>query len=249
MTMPIDARELTASEIARQLEGRRSGAGYKARCPAHEDKNPSLSIRDSDDKVLLHCHAGCSQRVVIEKLRRMGLWPEKVRIQRRRTVAEYDYRDETGALLYQVVRTDPKGCYQRRPDGAGGWVNKKGTRQVLYRLREVLEAAIIFVVEGEKDVERLREHGFVATTNAGGADAPWLPQFTEALRGKEIILIPDNDPPGRKRVLKIARALLHSAARIIVLELRDAKDMSDWFDCGHREIELIAQVEGQEVSR
>jgi len=80
---------------------------------------------------------------------------------------------------------------------------------------EVLQAPIVFVVEGEKDVETLRDYGFVATTNAGGAEAPWLPQFTQALRGREVILLPDNDGPGRKRVLNIARALLGKVARLL----------------------------------
>jgi 5S rRNA maturation endonuclease (ribonuclease M5) len=70
------------------------------------------------------------------------------------------------------------------------------------------------LVEGEKDVDTLRGHGFVATTNAGGAKAPWLSDFTESLRGREVILIPDNDEPGRARVLTIARALLGKAARL-----------------------------------
>src|SRR6185295_10961136 len=97
---------------------------------------------------------------------------------------------------------------------SGEYVWQKYPRQVLYRLPEVLEAPIVFVVEGEKDVETLRTHGFVATTNAGGAKQPWLPQYTEALRGCEVILIPDNDAPGRCRVVGIARALLGKAARI-----------------------------------
>jgi putative DNA primase/helicase len=147
------------------------------------------------------------------------------------------------------VRTELKGFYQRRPDGDGGWINKKNKYQVLYRLREVLEAPIVFVVEGEKDAESLRAHGFVATTNAGGANAPWLPSFTETLRGREVILIPDNDNPGRRRVLTIARALLRHAAQIIVLELGDGKDISEWFDRGHSELELISQVQDYEVTR
>lgn len=118
---------------------------------------------------------------------------------------------EHGNLLYQIVRYQPKDFKQRRPDGCGGWTWRKGERQVLYRLPEVLEAPIVFVVEGERDVETLREHGFVATTNAGGAKSLWAPQYTEALRGREVILVPDNDAPGRKRVLNIVRALLSLA--------------------------------------
>jgi DNA primase len=84
----------------------------------------------------------------------------------------------------------------------------------------VLESPIVFVCEGEKDVETLREHGFTATTNAGGASAPWLSQYTDALRGREVILVPDGDRPGRERVARIARALLGNVARLVILDLR-----------------------------
>jgi putative DNA primase/helicase len=238
---------VTADSLARALDGRRSGSCWMAKCPAHQDRNPSLSIRDVDGKVLLHCHAGCTQRAVIEALKALGLWGDSTPIQRT-IVATYDYRDEAGRLLYQVLRYQPKRFLQRRPDGRGGWIWKKGLRQVLYRLPEVLKAPIVFVVEGEKDVETLRSQGFAATTNAGGADAPWLPEYTEALSGKEVILIPDRDAPGRQRVIRIARALVGQVAKLIILELEDAKDATEWFERGHSELELIAQIEGQEVA-
>ena len=240
---------MTIDSIARALNARRSGAGWIAKCPAHDDKNPSLSIRDADGKVLLHCHAGCTQGDVIDALKAHGVWQPE-RTENSRIVAQYDYTDEQGILLYQVVCYQPKDFKQRRPDGCGGWIWRKGSRQVLYHLPEVLEAPIVFVVEGERDVETLREYGFVATTNAGGAKAHWAPQFTEALRGREVILIPDNDAPGRKRVVNIARALLGKVARLIVLELEGgAKDVSEWFGRGHSELELIALLDGDEVSR
>jgi hypothetical protein len=66
-----------AAEIAGALHGRRCGLGWIARCPAHEDRSPSLSITERDGTVLLHCHAGCAQQSVINALRSMGLWPEK----------------------------------------------------------------------------------------------------------------------------------------------------------------------------
>ena len=149
-------------------------------------------------------------------------------------------------MLYQIVRFEPKGFSQRYPDGNGGWAWKKHPRQVLYHLPEVLESPIIFLPEGEKDCETLREGGFVATTNAGGAQAPWLPTFTESLRGREVILMPDADQPGRARVLKIARALLGTAARIIILDDLPGytKDITAWFEAGHSECELIAVLEG-----
>jgi 5S rRNA maturation endonuclease (ribonuclease M5) len=188
---------------------------------------------------------------VLEGLRARGLWQSWQSIPKapRKIVATYGYTGERGDLLYQVVRYDPKEFKQRRPDGHGGWIWKKGPRQVLYRLSEVIEAPIVFVVEGERDVETLRDYGFVATINAGGADAPWLPQYTKTLSDKEVILIPDNDSPGKRRVLKIARALVGRVAKLIVLELKDAKDITAWFERGHSELELIAQVEGQAVNQ
>jgi DNA primase len=234
--------------IIRGLHARRSGSSYMAKCPSHDDRNPSLSIREVDGKVLLKCHAGCSQSAVIDALKAKGLWRSQSEVHRKIAVT-YDYTDGDGGLLYQVVRFEPKGFSQRRPDGYGGWIWKKSDRQVLYHLPEVLEAAIVFVVEGEKDVETLRAHGFIATTNAGGANAPWLPQYTEALIGREIFLIPDNDPPGRKRVVAIARALMGKAAKITIVELDGAKDVTAWFEQGHSEVELIAQVEGEEVTQ
>jgi hypothetical protein len=65
----------TAKTIARTLGGRKAGGGWTAHCPAHDDRTPSLSIRDTDDgKVLICCHAGCEQEQVISILRSRGLW-------------------------------------------------------------------------------------------------------------------------------------------------------------------------------
>jgi len=242
--------------MARGLKNARKCAGaWVACCEAHEDNNPSLSLKDSDDgRVLVHCHAGCSQDAVIESLKARGLWPDRVskaicHPRTDRIVAEYNYVDELGILLYQVVRLEPKRFLQRYPDGAGRWIYKKYAGQVLYRLPKVLEASTVFFVEGERDVETLRAHGFPATTTAGGANAPWLPQFTAALAGREVILIPDRDAAGFARVKRIARALLGNVARLVYLELEDGKDVSEWFERGHSELELLAQLQGEEVTR
>lgn len=243
---------MTAGTIAHHLRGRKQQGGYMACCPAHKDRTPSLSLKDSGDgKVLVHCHAGCEQSAVVDALKSKGLWPEReTKNQDHRIItAAYDYTDAAGNLLYQVVRFEPKHFLPRYPNGRGGWIWRKHAAQVLYHLPEVLEASIVFIVEGEKDVETLRSHGFVATTNAGGADAPWLPRFTMALRGREIIIVPDNDKPGKRRALRIARALLHVAAKLTILELEGAKDITEWFASGHSELELIAQLDGERVSK
>jgi hypothetical protein len=67
---------VNAEEIANSLCGCRKIAGSKwiACCPAHNDKNPSLSITQTHDKVLVHCFAGCEQRDVLRALTELGLW-------------------------------------------------------------------------------------------------------------------------------------------------------------------------------
>ncbi len=65
---------MTAEAIARQLGGRRCGASWLARCPAHEDHTPSLGLRDAAGRVLVRCYAGCQQGDVLDALRSRGLW-------------------------------------------------------------------------------------------------------------------------------------------------------------------------------
>jgi putative DNA primase/helicase len=66
---------MNAETLAKALGGRKAGAGWTVRCPAHDDRTPSLSIRDADDgKVLIRCHAGCNQEQVIATLWARGLW-------------------------------------------------------------------------------------------------------------------------------------------------------------------------------
>lgn len=78
---------MNAETLARALGGCRAGNQWKASCPTHEDREPSLAITDADDgKVLVHCHSGCDQLVVIDELRSRGLWGSAIdHCQRRAT--------------------------------------------------------------------------------------------------------------------------------------------------------------------
>jgi hypothetical protein len=109
---------LTAETLAERLGGGRSGVGWLARCPAHTDRQPSLSLQDTEDgKVLVYCHAGCDQRHVIAELRARGLWdgrPQR-RFLRKRTahpanaLPDRDEAKRTGAALGIWKRTTPAG--------------------------------------------------------------------------------------------------------------------------------------------
>jgi putative DNA primase/helicase len=106
-----------------------------------------------------------------------------------------------------------------------------GVPPVLYRLPEVIAADEVWVVEGEKDVDALAELEIVATTNFDGA-GKWSEFYSEALRGKQVILVPDADDPGRAHVQKVAAALHGVAASVKILELpnptKKGYDVSDF---------------------
>src|SRR5262245_19148362 len=132
---------LAALERVTGFEPKQSGDGWSARCPAHDDRNPSLSVSvGADGRVLLHCHAGCPTEDVAAKLglTTADLMPERTNGDGRRVEATYVYTDEHGTPVLRVVRTVPKGFYQQRPDGRDGWINgTKGTPKPLYRLPDV----------------------------------------------------------------------------------------------------------------
>ncbi|MBI3182068.1 MAG: hypothetical protein HYZ28_07980 [Myxococcales bacterium] len=113
-----------------------SGGQWAALCPAHEDSMPSLSLTAADDgRVLVKCHGGCSFEEFARALDlpASAFFAPKPNKGLGRIVAAYSYTDEAGALLFEVVRFEPKTFRQRRPDGKGGWVwSIKGVRQVLY---------------------------------------------------------------------------------------------------------------------
>ena len=150
---------MSVEAVLSLLKGvRRSRSGWTASCPSHEDRRPSLSIHMRDGKILLHCHAGCPTEAVCEAL---GIGLGDLFMDNGTTpriMAEYDYPDENGKLLYQVVRYEPKAFRQRRPDGRGGWSwSLNGVRCVPYRLPDVLATKkSVLVCEGEKDCETAR---------------------------------------------------------------------------------------------
>jgi hypothetical protein len=158
--------------------------------------------------------------------------------------ATYDYGDEQGVLLFQTVRYCPKDFKQRRPDGRGGWIwDLNGAPRLLYRLPELLAAdssQTVFIPEGEKDVDNLRGLGLVATTNPLGAGR-WRWEFNEALRGRPVVILPDNDEPGLLHAEGVARNLLPVAAGVKVVALPglpDGGDVSDWLAAGGSAEEL-----------
>jgi hypothetical protein len=234
--------------VLSRLQGvRKDGRGWKALCPAHDDRKPSLKVDEGEGgKVLVKCFAGCRTEDIVAAigLNMSNLYPEPER--KRKVIAAYDYKDASGKLLFQVCRTADKRFFQRRPDGRGGWVNGLGdVKPVLYRLPEVLKAVqrgeTVFIPEGEKDVDNLARLGLAATTAPMGA-GKWRDYYSEHLKGAKAVILPDNDEPGRKHAQQAAKSLYGKAASVKVLELPglpEKGDISDWLAAGGTREELL----------
>jgi hypothetical protein len=227
---------------------KKTGEGWTAKCPSHEDERPSLSINEGEDgRVLIKCFAGCSVEQVIQTLNLsiQDLFSDRSN-EKARIVSTYDYTDEKGALLFQVVRFEPKDFRARRPDVRGGWTwNLEGVRRVLYRLPDLLRTERVLIVEGEKDVEALVKVGLTATCNPGGA-GKWREDFSRALQGKEVVILPDNDEPGQKHAEQVAGSLHGIAKAVKVLNLPGLPpkgDVSDWLSGGETREGLLELAE------
>ena len=231
---------------------------WLALCCGHNDREPSLSIKLADGKILIKCFAGCEMMDILNPLgldqKDLFLNGRELKTATKAIVATYDYTDEADKVLYQTVRYDPKDFKQRQPDGNGGWIWKlKGVRLVLYRLPDVIlavnDGGVVYKVAGEKDADNLREHGFTATTNPlGEANGKWKQEFSETLRGAHVVIIQDKDDTGRRHSQEVASSLYGKADSLKVLELPDSdghqvKDASDWFAAGGTREELEALVE------
>jgi putative DNA primase/helicase len=230
--------------VLARLEGVKPvGVGFMARCPAHDDRNPSLKIdRGDEGHVLLHCFVGCSVEAILDAmgLTMADLYPdEPARQMTQSLVASYDYVDEAGTLLYQNLRYGPRKDFRaRRPDGAGGWLWKLGgVRRVPYRLTQLLAAPIdapVILCEGEKDADRLGALGLLSSCHKS-IGSGWHPDLTPYFAGRSVVILPDNDHPGRDYAQKAATALAEVAASVTVLELpglHEGEDVSDWLDTG-----------------
>jgi archaellum biogenesis ATPase FlaH/predicted RNA-binding Zn-ribbon protein involved in translation (DUF1610 family) len=161
-------------------------------------------------------------------------------------VETYDYKDQSGNLIYQSVRFIPKSFRQRRPDGKGEWIwNLKGANQVPYRLPELIASTdMIFIAGGEKDVESLVKLGLTATTNSGG-EGNWKQEFSEYLKGRDVVILEDNDSKGQKHGKTISEGQMGIAKTIKIVrfpELPKGGDVSDYLTT-HNIEEFIKLVE------
>lgn len=251
--MTTAAARPTAQLIREDRGCARSGCACNRReglvhCPAHDDANPSLSVSERDGRVLVRCHAGCTQDAVIGALRAAGVWPETEPQDGADhwtpygpAVAEYKYTDASGQFLYAVCRTADKQFPVWRPDEtskSGKRWNLDGVERVLYRLAKVVKAIEagaekIYIVEGEKDVHAIEGAGGIATCNPGGA-GKWADHFSLIAEGVDVVIVQDKDASGVKHARQVAAAVMDTALSVMVVEAAVGKDAFDHVAAGYQ---------------
>lgn len=237
---------------------RHSGGQVSAQCPSHDDAVASLTVRESNGRVLIHCHSGCDPQGIVSELRLE--WADLFEAEREprsstrpEIVATYDYTDTHGTLLFQKVRLHPKDFRVRCPaPGTDKWIWKIGdTPRVLYRLPQVMAAIAagetVWVTEGERDADRLAGLGLCATCNFEGASKAggtpkWRAAYTETLRGAAVVVIADHDEAGYAHARSAAASLTGAAASVRIVRgllLTPKADISDHLDMGFEMDEVV----------
>ena len=223
--------------LSRFKNVREVASGWRACCPAHDDRNPSLSITPNGQKTLLHCHAGCSTEAIVAAigLEMKDLFFDKPIRKSVRVETEYRYTDEQGDHLYSVHRIDEPGQGKKIWQSPAPGKVLADVKHCPYRLPEVLTAMAkgepICIFEGEKCVDNARERFHVAaTTNSGGA-GKWTDRHSEFLKGASVAIFPDNDAPGREHAEKTAQSLLKYNAKVKIVTLPglpEKGDIAEW---------------------
>jgi len=226
----------TAEQIAEALGGIRSGDGWIARCPAHDDRTPSLSVANGDGKTLVYCHAGCSQTVVIAALRDAGQWPEAARLTDHRlsSCTSYTIRDADGTSVAVHVREDRPGSgksmWWTRPNGTTGLGRRPATSLPLYgteRLSIGESGTTVVVTEGERAADAVTSLGALAVGTVTGAKTIPDDDVLSVLAGRDVVLWPDHDEPGRRHMTGIAARLLALGCAPRVIAWSGARDEGD----------------------
>lgn len=221
---------------------------WRCPCPVHQGTRDSFSVDSGTG--LCFCFSQCgkgwdvigleqelsgadfrtAKQAVWSIIGRPELTTEELDV-----VATYDYTDESGNMLYQVLRLTPDGdgkkrFRQRRPNPAGGWIwDLKGITPVPYNLPLVAQARFVAVVEGEKDAITLTRSGIVATCNNGGAEH-FTPSLAKWFSGKSVGVFADNDEKGESHAMKVAAALKDHAKSLRIVELPNLPPKGDVTD-------------------
>lgn len=254
-------------EFIKHFQGaqRRGERTVNVICPYHRDDKASLSISEGNDRILMHCHAGCDTKEILaavglkesdlfydEKVKPEKTWRDKLLSERqyqgRSIEAVYDYTDAKEKYLYSKIRFTGKviryftidyknDTYQTgKPEGVSTLYNLPAT------LKAIKKGFPVYITEGEKDANTLKNLGLTATT--AGSVSDWKKSYASYFIGAKVIILPDNDVPGlelKDKITKDLRPFAHSVKSVITSKA-DKGDVTDYMAEGHTKEELQALI-------
>lgn len=261
---------VNARQVAELVNARKCSGYWIARCPAHKDRNPSLSIRQGKKgRVSVRCFSGCETKDVLASI---GLsfgdlyldadreaWIQKKREAERlfpsinikstrkplgKMEATYRYTNRIGDLMAEKLRYEGKVFLWRTPKIGGGWDWKVDRETLpLYRLHEVISFPMIFICEGEKDADNLRNvcQSKASTTTAPNGAKSWKSEYAQYFKDKKVVILPDSDAPGLSYAKHVAREIQALAKSVCIVSVAPEKDVSDFLS-HHSPAELSSLI-------
>lgn len=245
---------------------RRHGDSAQCRCPSHPDKQASLTISKGRKCTLFRCHAGCTLEDILaaaglekkdtfyeSEIREMD-WKRYIeRREHRKIEAVYNYVSSvTNSYVFTKIRLEGKkllyGIVENNRFSYGLKGQNRKELKAIYGSLEAIRKAItedkpIFIVEDEKDVCTLERQGYTSFTYGGVND--WQSDFAELLKDANVIILADNDQPGKAVAQRIYDDLQGIARyRKVIVPMPDIEkaDISDYFATGHSKEEFEALI-------
>lgn len=228
----LQAIEQSGRSVKRHGDGR-----AQVQCPGHDDHNPSLSVTHTEGTMLLHCHAGCAVENVLSalSLTKADLYDNRRGVQ---------YRYDDGRIVHRSA------AKEFRQSG-----NLKHPE--LYRLAKVkvsiAAGEVIYVVEGEKDVNALASIGVTATCNPMGA-GQWAKIDPSPLYGAAgVVIVADRDEKGLRHAKDVHASLVDHVTVVRVVHAKTGKDAADHLAAGHGPLDFepvpVGLVRGKAPAR
>lgn len=258
--------EVYESNLQRFKISKRYESKAQCRCPAHNDKQASLTITKGRKCTLFHCHAGCTLEDILSAA---GLekkdtfydtepqrsnWRAYVESREKRKIeAIYDYVSCNGQYAFTKIRLEGKkllyGILENERFSYGLPRNTpRKSLKAIYGNIQALNKAIsegkpIFIVEGEKDTDTLTKQGYTAFTYGGVND--WQADFAELVKGADVVIFADNDKPGKAvadTILRDIQSVVKSVKIIVPMPDIPKADITDYFQAGHTKQEFEQMI-------
>lgn len=247
----IFENNLTHFQVVKKYQDR-----AQCKCPAHQDKQASLTVTKGRKCTLLYCHAGCQlddilnaaglekRDIFYESTQNTANWRAFIeKRENNRIEAVYNYVSCNGQYAFTKVRLQGKHIIYGRLEnerftyGLSRNKPRKSYRAVYGNLSDIKKAINdnkpVFIVEGEKDVNTLTKHGYTSFTYGGVND--WQSDFAELVNGAMVIILADNDKPGidiANRIYEDVVPVAKSAKIIVPMPDIPKADITDYFESG-----------------